>query len=171
MKRSALTFLLSTLCACSVHNTVADDDRTPSEQLAADVSASCASICDWAAQCPAPPTCNCSDPPCSCAQLLDPATCPSECVKSMGMYQGHGDACASAGLGFLDCLSSATCANLYQEGLCAPSADATSSCGADTAGGSSGPVVPASTGSGGSANSGGSSDTAGTPTSSAPVRC
>ena len=130
LKRTALAFLLSTLSGCAVHNTVADDDRTPSAQLASEVSASCATICDWAVQCPAP-TCNCSGDDCSCAKRPDPVSCPSECAKSMAKFQGHGDVCARVGLNFLSCLSSPDCANLYRNALCAPSEEALSSCASD----------------------------------------
>jgi len=149
MKRSLLALLLSTLCACSARNTVADDNRTPSERLASEASASCASICDWAVKCPVPP-CDCSGDDCACVKGPDSATCPTECAKMVADYQGRSDACASVGLGILDCLSHATCADLYQHDLCAPAVDETTNCGADIPTAN----VPPSAGSGGSANTG-----------------
>ena len=171
MKRSALAFLLSTLSACAVHNTVADDDRTPSAQLASEVSASCASICDWAVQCPAP-SCDCGGNDCSCANPPDPVTCPAQCAKTMTTYQGHGEACASAGLDFLSCLASATCANLYQYDLCVPSEAAMSTCISDDS--NQGPSAGGAPGMAGSANSGGGPSDIGAGGSAgpvAPVRC
>jgi hypothetical protein len=172
MNRSALAFLLSTLFACSVNSTVADDNRTAEQQLASEVGTSCASICSWATQCPAP-DCNCVGDQCSCNDRIDPVTCPADCAKSMATYQGHGDACANAGLGILSCFSSATCATIYQRDLCAPTAAAKSSCGLDdSTGASRGPSVGTSSGTAGSASTGGdSSGSGGSGTAGAPVVC
>lgn len=166
MKRTAFALLLSTLLACSVDNTVAGNNRTPEEQLAAEIDARCTSICNWATKCPAP-ACDCVGDQCGCAQPIDAATCPADCVKSLSRYEGQGDTCANAGLGILTCLAGASCASIYQSDLCQPSdairsacaQDGTSSTAPSSDVGSSGVAGSAATGSNGGAAGTGASVT------------
>jgi hypothetical protein len=130
VNRTLFVLLLPAFLACAVNSTVASDNRTPEEKLSAELSARCASICGWATQC-TPPPCDCSGDSCGCSQKVDPITCPSDCEKSLGAYEGKGDACASAGLGILDCLSGASCANLFQSSLCQPSEATRNACNPD----------------------------------------
>ncbi len=161
MNRTIFVLLFPAFLACSVNSTVASDDQTPAEKLSSELSARCASLCSWATQC-APPPCDCTGDNCGCAQKIDPSTCPSDCEKNLASYAAMGDACANAGLDILDCLSGASCADVFQSDLCQPSDATRGACTSDSSSSSTGPGVSSSDGSAGagspsSSGAGGSS--------------
>ena len=129
MKRiTAAVLFFPALVGCSANNVVASDVHAAEDTLAAEVDSTCMSVCNWASQC-ATPTCNCVGDNCGCRKKVNAMTCSKECSQSMSRYQGHGEACANAGLGFLSCLSQASCSDLDQSDLCQPSESDRSTCG------------------------------------------
>ena len=167
MNRTISLLILPAFLGCAVNNTVASDDQTPEEQLSTELSGRCADICGWVTQC-TPPPCHCTGDSCGCAQKVDPSTCPADCENSLAAYAGKGDACASAGLSILTCLSSASCANAFQPDLCQPDAATRATCTSDSSSNSSPSGASSSSGVAGSSSVAGSG---GAGVTGAPVTC
>jgi hypothetical protein len=166
MKQSLWVFALAMSFSCAGKNTVAGAEKTPGEQLDANLPAWCAKTCTWFATCAAQNGCNCSADGCDC--MSESPTCEDDCQQELRRFTVD-DECAAVGQRFLDCFDALSCVELDSSSCRYSRAERDLCPELDGDGTDAGPPI-ADTGSGGTSavptNTGGSTTSGGAASSS-----